>query len=79
MRSIAHNFTNLQKQTYFKFECAFYFRKKTKTSAFTKYDTGMLEVGGQGGLTPHPADFGRSEGAAVGRRRAAILLAPPDF
>ena len=33
---------------------------------------------GAGGAAA-PPDFGRSEGAAVQRRRAALLPAPPDF
>jgi hypothetical protein len=36
---------------------------------------GMLEAGGH----MPPPDFGRSEGAAWQRRRAALLLAHPDF
>jgi hypothetical protein len=41
------------------------------------YDTpaGMLQEGG----TYAPPDFGRIEGAARQRRRAALLLAPLDF
>ena len=39
------------------------------------FKAGMLDAGGQGGVP----DFGRSEGAAGQRRRAALLLAPPDF
>ena len=40
------------------------------------YITGMLEAGGG---AYDPPDFGKSEGAAGQRRRAALLLAPPDF
>ena len=36
------------------------------------------KVGGWGGAAA-PPDFGRSEGAAGQRRRAALLPAPPDF
>ena len=38
----------------------------------------MLQAGGQGGRMA-PPDFGRIEGAARQRRRAALLLAPLDF
>ena len=37
----------------------------------TLVDAGMAEAGAP--------DFGRSEGAAGQRRRAALLPAPPDF
>ena len=33
----------------------------------------------KGGGAHAPPDFGRSEGAAEQRRRAALLPAPPDF
>ena len=36
----------------------------------------MAEAGGR---TPPPPDFGRIEGTAGQRRRAALLLAHPDF
>ena len=58
----------------------------------TGYNTGPLEPGGQIMLTTYchvesggaggayaPPDFGRSEGAAGQRWRAALLHAPPDF
>ena len=35
--------------------------------------------GGWAGAAATPPDFGRSEGAAGQRRRAALLPAPPDF
>ena len=34
---------------------------------------------GEAGGARAPPDFGRSEGAAGRRRRAALLRAPPDF
>ena len=40
--------------------------------------SGMLEGGGAGGAAA-PPDFGRSEGAAGQRRRAALLPAPQIF
>ena len=43
------------------------------------FSPGMLEGGRQGGQLPPPPDFGRSEGAAGQRRRAALLPAPPVF
>ena len=39
------------------------------------FSPGMLEGGRQGGQLP-PPDFGRSEGAAGQRQRAALLPAP---
>ena len=39
----------------------------------------MQQAGGPGGGAAAPPDFGRSEGAAGQRRRAALLPAPPDF
>ena len=38
----------------------------------------MAEAGGRGGGI-RPPDFGRIEGAAGQRQRAALLLAHPDF
>ena len=41
----------------------------------TKHDRDLNKVGAEGAIaTPH---FGRIEGAAGQRRRAALLLAPP--
>ena len=42
------------------------------------YPSGMHQEGGAGGAAV-PPDFGRSEGAAGQRWRAALLPAPPDF
>ena len=38
-----------------------------------------IPQGGRAGGAAAPPDFGRSEGAAGQRRRAALLLAHPDF
>ena len=54
------------------------YEMKVRVITVLKFHCRDAPRGGAGGAAA-PPDFGRSEGAAGQRRRAALLPAPPDF